>query len=99
MKNKSVRLFNAALLGAALFASTTLAPTVLRAQEQNHTYHDKKHNDDHQWNNQENQAYNVWVKDNHRKDLEFSKLKKNDQQAYWNWRHEHSDAQLKIEIH
>jgi hypothetical protein len=98
MKNKSVRLFNAALVGAAFLASTTLAPTVLRAQE-NHTYHDKAHNDDHQWNDQENQAYRVWVKDNHRKDVDFSKLKKNDQQAYWNWRHEHSDAQLKIEIH
>jgi len=29
---------------------------------------------------------------------EFSKLKDNDQQNYWNWRHEHSDSLLKIEI-
>ena len=29
----------------------------------------------------------------------FSKLKDNDQQAYWGWRHDHSDEQLKIVIH
>ena len=27
------------------------------------------------------------------------KLNDNDQQAYWGWRHEHSDALLKINIH
>ena len=26
-------------------------------------------------------------------------IRKNDQQAYWGWRHEHSDALLKIDIH
>jgi Spy/CpxP family protein refolding chaperone len=99
MKMISVRLLNATFLGAALLVSTTLVPTALRAQDQNRTYHDKDHNDDHQWNNQENQAYHVWAKDNHRKSGNFAKLKESDQQAYWNWRHEHSDAQLKIEVH
>src|SRR6185437_12195702 len=62
------------------------------------TYHDKRNNDDHQWNSHEDQAYKIYLRDNHRKDVEFSKLKARDQQNYWNWRHKHSDAELKIDI-
>jgi len=40
----------------------------------------------------------VYVKDNHRKYRDFAKVNENDQQAYWDWRHEHSDALLKIDI-
>ena len=94
------RFWNAALLGAALVASIAMPPTALRADDRNsaRTYHDKQHNDDHQWNRNEDQAYKVYVKDNHRKNTSFVKLKDNDQQAYWGWRHEHSDALLKIDI-
>jgi len=91
---------NAAFLCAALIIPTTMAPTALRAQNHDaaRTYHDKQHNDDHEWNNHEDQAYRMWAKDNHRKYVDFSKLKDSDQQAYWGWRHEHSDALLKIDI-
>jgi len=83
-----------------------MAPTTLRADDQKaeahqkaaRTYHDKNHNDDHEWNSHEDQAYRVYVKDNHRKYRDFSKVNENDQQAYWDWRHEHSDALLKIDI-
>lgn len=101
------RFLNAALLGAALIVPIAMAPTTLRADDQKaeahqkaaRTYHDKKHNDDHDWNNHEDQAYRVYVKENHRKYRDFSKINENDQQAYWDWRHEHSDALLKIDIH
>jgi hypothetical protein len=101
------RFLNAALLGAALIiAPIAMAPTALRAEDQKNakdqknarTYHDKAHNDDHQWNGQEDKAYGMWVKENHRKSTSFAKLKENDQQAYWGWRHEHSDALLNITI-
>ena len=96
---------NAAVLGAALIIPVALAPTALRAQDHKQeqksarTYHDKQHNDDHEWNSNEDQAYRVYAKENHRKYTDFSKLKDNDQQAYWGWRHDHSDALLKINIH
>jgi hypothetical protein len=95
-----LRFLNAALLGAALIIPVTMAPTALRAQDQKgaRSYHDKQYNDDHQWNNHEDQAYHMYAKENHRKYRDFSKLKENDQQSYWGWRHEHSDAQLKITI-
>jgi hypothetical protein len=94
------RFLNAALLGAALIIPVAIAPTVLRAEDQKaRTYHDKQHNDDHEWNSHEDQAYRMYAKQNHRKYAEFSTLNDNDQQAYWGWRHDHSDAQLKINIH
>jgi hypothetical protein len=93
------RFWNAALLGAALLAPVVMTPTTLRAADQKaRTYHDKQHNDDHEWSGHEDQAYRIWVKENHRKYNDFSRLKENDQQAYWGWRHEHSDALLKIDI-
>jgi hypothetical protein len=95
------RFWNAALLCAALTVPIAIAPTTLRAEDQNNarTYHDKNHNDDHQWNGQEDRAYRLYVKQNHRHYHAFTTLNESDQQAYWDWRHEHSDALLKIDIH
>jgi hypothetical protein len=90
------RFWRVGLLSTALMAPIAMTPTVLRAQD--HTYHDKQHNDDHAWNGQEDKAYRIYAKQNHRKYSDFARLKEEDQQNYWNWRHEHSDALLKIEI-
>jgi hypothetical protein len=97
------RFFNIALAGAALMVGLTLVPNSVQAQDRQDrqaaaTYHDKKGNDDHQWNDRENQAYRIYQRDNHRKEVEFGKLRDRDQQTYWNWRHKHSDAELKIDI-
>jgi hypothetical protein len=88
------RFLHTALLGSALFVSSAIAPTVLTAQ----TYHDAQRNEDHHWDKHEDRAYRMWVKENHRRYTSFAKLKAEDQQAYWGWRHEHSDAVLKIDI-
>ena len=97
MKINLPRFCNAAVLGAALIIPVALTPTAISAQSAK-SYHDKEHNDDHQWNSNEDQAYKMYAKENHRKASNFAKLKENDQQAYWGWRHEHSDAILKINI-
>jgi hypothetical protein len=94
--------------GAALLCALT-TPAALKAQGDGHDnqrsdqktvqrYHDTKQNDDHEWNAREDQAYHAWSQETHRKSDDFSKLNSRDQQSYWNWRHDHSDAQLKIEI-
>jgi hypothetical protein len=85
-----------ALLGALLVGSVTTIPT-LRAED-HRTYHDAAHNDDHDWNAHEDRAYRIWVKEQHRKYQDFAKLKEEDRQAYWAWRHEHSDTVLKLDI-
>ncbi|MGA2435535.1 MAG: hypothetical protein ABSG25_09640 [Bryobacteraceae bacterium] len=94
------RFLNAALLCAALVVPIATVSTTLLAEDQKTvvTYHDKQHGDDHQWNSREDRAYRAWGNENHRKYSEFNKLNDNDQQTYWNWRHEHSDALLKIDI-
>lgn len=88
------RLLSSAVLSAALIAPMSLA--VLQANER--VYHDRDHNDDHHWDNHEDRAYRVWVKENHRKYRSFERLREEDRQAYWGWRHEHSDAVLKIDV-
>jgi hypothetical protein len=98
MKINLPRFCNAALLSATLILPVVLAPLSLRAEDAK-TYHDKQHNDDHTWNSNEDQAYKMYAKENHRKATNFAKLNDNDQQAYWGWRHDHSDALLKINIH
>jgi hypothetical protein len=100
MRTITSRFFTAALLGAALMVPVAMTPIAFGAEDNKtgRSYHDKKHNDDHEWNNHEDQAYRMYAKENHRKYHEFSGLKENDQQAYWDWRHEHSDAVLKIDI-
>jgi len=94
------RLWNSALLAAALLAPVAIAPTAFAADDHKNarSYHDKQHNDDHEWNNHEDQAYGKWTKETHRKNTPFVRLKDEDQQSYWGWRHEHSDAILKINI-
>jgi hypothetical protein len=96
MKMITPRFYSAFLLAAALAVPVAFTPTTLRADDRK--YHDEKHNDDHQWNDHEDRAYRVWAKENHRKYQDFNKLKAEDQQSYWGWRHEHSDALLKIDI-
>jgi hypothetical protein len=86
-----------ALLAGALVIPTVVMPVALQAQEHK-SYHDKRHNDDHDWSAHEDQAYRLYLKQNHRKYREFSGLRDNQQQAYWGWRHNHSDALLKIDI-
>ena len=93
------RFLHAALLGAALITPLTFAPSSLKAEDRPRNYHDAKHNDDHEWNSHEDRAYRMWAKENHRKYKDFAKLRAEDQESYWGWRHEHSDAVLKIDIH
>jgi hypothetical protein len=92
--------FRCGILTAALVTPLVLCPIVLRADDDHHEkrYRDARHKDEHAWNDREDRAYRVWLQDNHRKYNNFDRLKERDRQAYWNWRHDHSDAQLKIDI-
>jgi hypothetical protein len=101
MKISIPRILSAFALTGALTASFAIAPTALRAEEHSDsvTYHDKGHNDDHQWNGQEDKAYGMYQHQNHQKSVEFSKRNEKQQQQYWNWRHNHSDTVLKIDVH
>ena len=85
--------------GAFILAMAAATPSPLRADDKKPvTYHDKKNNDNHQWNAQEEKAYQIYWTENNRPYAQFPTLHEDQQQAYWAWRHDHSDAALKIEI-
>lgn len=99
------RFSNIGVVAAVLMVPSAILPLRALAQEHreerrenNQRYHDAKHKDDHDWNDHEDQAYRMWNQERHRTYTDFSKLRDRDRQAYWNWRHDHSDAQLKIEV-
>jgi len=97
-----IRLLPTALLTACLIAP--VATTVLRADDHDHdrdhdrVYQDRDRHDEHHWDNREDRAYRIWVRNQHRKYREFNRLNENDQAAYWRWRHEHNDSLLHIDI-
>jgi len=94
-----MRFVNTTLIAAALMGPIVTVPVALKADPPARVYHDEARNDDHHWDNHEDAAYRMWVREHHRRYVTFEKLSPPDQQAYWAWRHEHSDAVLKINIH
>ena len=98
MRTTTLRFLTTAMLAAAMIIPAILAPVALLAQDHKTMYHDRGHNDDHEWNSHEDRAYRVWTKEQHRRYRDFSRLKDNDRESYWGWRHDHSDALLKIDI-
>jgi hypothetical protein len=70
----------------------------VRADHHHGTYRDDEHHDQHEWNDRENRAYRIWLKEHHRKYRDFAKLRAEEQRDYWGWRHNHSDAELRIDI-
>jgi hypothetical protein len=100
-----LRFFSSAVLGLALLTPAFIAPTVLRADDhdrdhnRDRVYQDREHHDEHHWDSREDHAYRMWLRERHRHYREFNRLNERDQQAYWAWRHEHSDGDLHIDIH
>ena len=84
--------------GAAMPGADVRAIQTATQYTRTGNYRDREHNDEHHWDNRKDRAYRMWAKENHRKYRDFSKLRENDQQSYWGWRHSHSDAQLRIDI-
>jgi hypothetical protein len=79
-------------IGALLLATGLLAAPLAMAQDRdNHRYYDKTHKDYHQWNDNEQKNYSVYLNENHIQVHVFRKAKPTEQQQYWQWRHEHPD--------
>ena len=95
------RFYRAGILSLTLIAPFAMAPSALPADDHrpvSRRYRDAKHNDEHEWNNREDQAYRMWVQERRRKYQDFDRIRERDRDNYWNWRHEHSDAQLRIQV-
>jgi hypothetical protein len=51
--------------------------------------YDPYYHDYHVWGAAETPYYNQWVGETHHPNVEYGRLHKKDQQAYWRWRHDH----------
>src|SRR5437660_1666203 len=77
------RYFKVFALSAAL-----VVPVMVSAQEREHNnqsrhYEDKAHNDSHEWNTNEDQAYRRYLQEHHMKYHDFAKAKRSEQEGYW----------------
>lgn len=90
------------ILSALVLSTALIGPVVARAQYASHSekrYYDQKGHDYHTWNNGEDRAYRAYLQEQHRDYRDFNKVKRGQQQQYFNWRHEHPDNTLfKVEI-
>ena len=95
------------LFGSLFLTVVLAAPTAINAaakakgngrQEENHRddkdhrkIYDRDHKDYHNWNDNEDRSFRVYLGERHREYRPFAELKVKDQRAYWNWRHSHPD--------
>jgi hypothetical protein len=54
-------------------------------------YYDEYHSDYHRWDDGEDRAYRVWLRERHYEYRDFNRLSRDEQHDYWSWRHNHSD--------
>ncbi len=86
-------LFLAAALVAppAIMAAGRPQPTQEEHHDKDHRYYDEDHKDYHDWDSKEDHAYRAYLKAQRKTYRAFDKMERSEQQAYWNWRHEHPD--------
>ena len=71
-------------------AAALLSPVIFAGCAVHARYYDTAHRDYHTWGPAEREPYTRWEMENHRPHTDYGKLKADDRQAYWNWRHDHS---------
>jgi hypothetical protein len=94
-------LFSALFLTAALAIPSAMTATPRhqdngrqeehRRDDDHNRVYDRDHKDYHNWNDNEDRSYRVYLGERRREYHPFVELKVKDQRAYWNWRHSHPD--------
>ncbi len=69
-----------------LFAAAFVLPLVCNGCAGSVRVYDPYYHDYHGWVAEE-PYYTQWEHDNHRDHMDFNKRNKDDQKAYWDWRH------------
>ena len=83
-----ISLFLAAAIAAPLATLAAPAPNDDGVQVR---VYDSNHKDYHNWDDNENRQWGIFLTNNHRKSHEFAKANRKEQSEYWNWRHAHPD--------
>jgi len=84
-KSKSVSLGSLFLAVAFLFSTVTMGC----AHRDSGRVYDSEHHDYHQWDSNESGYYQRWEAETHRDHKDFQQRSRDEQNEYWNWRHQH----------
>jgi hypothetical protein len=82
--------FTVALTASAV-PKAAAAQEVVATQGDHTRYYDRNHRDYHEWNDNEDRSYRVYLGERHRDYREFRLTTRRQQSDYWNWRHSHPD--------
>jgi Ni/Co efflux regulator RcnB len=87
----------AALIAPVALGTRAAAQDDKRQDESQHNdkkqvrVYDRTHKDYHNWNDNEDRSYRLYLGQNHVEYRDYSKLNHTRQNQYWNWRHSHPD--------
>jgi hypothetical protein len=87
----------AAMLIAAALVGPTVTIANARPQDDRHDdshdrrIYDREHKDYHNWNNDEDKQWHVYVGTEHKKYHDYDKANRKEQADYWKWRHDHDN--------
>jgi hypothetical protein len=89
-------LFSTFFLTAALAATASISSAATpqdneRRDDNRVRYYDRDHRDYHNWDDNEDRSYRVYLGERHREYHPFVEVNHRQQRAYWNWRHSHPD--------
>jgi hypothetical protein len=76
---------------AFLLAVSLTAPLIMADDHDKKRYYDKTRKDYHEWNENEDRNYKLFLNERHAPIHDWKKAKSREQQEYWKWRHEHPD--------
>lgn len=77
---------------AAITTSAASQEDNRRNDQQQTRVYDRAHKDYHNWDTNEDRSYRQYLGDQHKNYRGYSKLNRNQQNQYWNWRHSHPDG-------
>ena len=95
---RGYRFLGSLILTTTLAVPVALVCTAVAQENQEHKdandsrrYYDTDHKDYHSWDADEQRAFQRYQLEHHERRA-FAELTSHEQEAYWNWRHDHPDA-------
>lgn len=85
--------------GALIVSTNLMAQDHDDHRDDRHHVYDAHHKDYHDFDEHEQRAWGIYWQQRHHTVIEWDRATPEQRQAYWDWRHNHSDAILKIDIH
>lgn len=73
------------------FAAALVCPVAITACAVHARYYDPVYSDYHPWGPPERGYYNQWIVETHHPNIQYKRLKPDEQRNYWTWRHNHHD--------